>query len=74
MKWMPMVLSTGINRPGREADNMPQFIADAKNGGAMPPFSHVSLWHGVYLIKHRDNFTEYTTGRKEEDLSLSIRT
>jgi hypothetical protein len=63
-----MVLSTGIKRPGREADNMSAFSADAKNGGVKPRFSDASSWHGVYLIKHRDNFTEYTMRRKGQDL------
>jgi hypothetical protein len=48
-----------LKRPGREADHSTPFIAEVKNGGAMPLVSHLSLWRDTYLIKHKDNFTFY---------------
>jgi hypothetical protein len=28
---------------------------EVKNGGAIPPFPHMFLWHSAELIKHRNN-------------------
>jgi hypothetical protein len=41
------VLSTGVKRLGREADHSPPFCAEVKNGGAIPPFPHMSSWHSA---------------------------
>jgi hypothetical protein len=35
----------------------PPSSAEVKNGGAVPPFPHISLWLDIYLIKRKDNFT-----------------
>jgi hypothetical protein len=40
-------LFLGIKPPGREADHSPPSSAKVKNGGAMPPFPHVSSCHSV---------------------------
>jgi hypothetical protein len=37
-------LSSGVKRPGREADQSPRFSAEVKNGGAIPPLPHMSSW------------------------------
>jgi hypothetical protein len=34
----------GLKRPGREADHSPPSGAEAKNGSAIPQFSHTSSW------------------------------
>jgi hypothetical protein len=36
-------LSTGTDRPGREAYHSPPSGAKVKNGGAIPPFLHVFM-------------------------------
>jgi hypothetical protein len=45
-----------IKRPAHEADHSPPSSVKVKNDGAKPPFPHMSSWHIVYLITHRDNF------------------
>jgi hypothetical protein len=35
----------------------PPSSAEVKNGGAITPFPHMSLWHDIYLTEDRDNFT-----------------
>jgi hypothetical protein len=35
-------LSSGLKRPGREADRSPPSSAKVKNGGAIPPLPHTS--------------------------------
>jgi hypothetical protein len=37
IQWVP-----GGKRPVREADHSPQSSAEVKNGGALPPFPHMS--------------------------------
>jgi hypothetical protein len=39
------------------ADNSPPYSAEVKNGRAIPPFPHTSLWGGVSLLKHNNKFT-----------------
>jgi hypothetical protein len=39
---VPEALSPGVKRPGR--DHSPPSSAEVKNGGAMPPFPHMSSW------------------------------
>jgi hypothetical protein len=39
----------------------PQPNAKVKNGEAIPPLVHTSLWRGAYLIKHRGNFNPFST-------------
>jgi hypothetical protein len=59
IQWAPGTLYPRIKRPGRKADHSPPSSAEVKNGGAIPPLPHMSSWHSVWLIKHRDNFTFY---------------
>jgi hypothetical protein len=45
-------MSTGRTFPGdkaqgREADHSPPSSVEVKNGGAIPPFPHMSLWHSA---------------------------
>jgi hypothetical protein len=35
----------GVKRPGREADHSPSSSVEVKNGGAIPPLPHTSLWY-----------------------------
>jgi hypothetical protein len=49
--------SPWVKRPEREADHSPPYSAEVKNGGAIPPRSHMSSWRGAYLAEQRDNFT-----------------
>jgi hypothetical protein len=39
----------GVKWPGREADHIPPSSAEAKDGGAIPPLSHMSSWRGAPL-------------------------
>jgi hypothetical protein len=36
-QWVPGPLSTGVKRPGREADHSPPSSAEVKNGGDIHP-------------------------------------
>jgi hypothetical protein len=47
----------GVKRPGHETDHSPPSGAEVKNGGAIPPLTHMSSYHDALLIKHRDSFT-----------------
>jgi hypothetical protein len=51
----------GIKWPEREADYSPPYSTDGKNGGAIAPLLHTSLWCGAELIKHRDTFYIFLT-------------
>jgi hypothetical protein len=37
IQWVPVALSPGVNRPGREDDRSPPASAEVMNGGAIPP-------------------------------------
>jgi hypothetical protein len=56
VQWVRGDFSLRVKQLGREADYSPPSSAEVKNGGAIPPFSHMSSWHSTELIKHRDNF------------------
>jgi hypothetical protein len=56
IQWGPGALSQGVKWPGREADHSHQYIAEIKNGGAIPPLLRTSSWLSASLIKHRDTF------------------
>jgi hypothetical protein len=45
--WVPRVLSLGVKRLRRDADDSPSFSYEVKNVGAMPPLPHTSSWHGA---------------------------
>jgi hypothetical protein len=34
-----------VKRPGFEADHSPPASAEVKDGGAIPPLSHMSSWY-----------------------------
>jgi hypothetical protein len=53
---------------GHKADHSPPTSGEVKNAEAIPAFPHTSLWCGVYVIKHRDNFT-YTNNKEWENPS-----
>jgi hypothetical protein len=38
------LISSEIKKLGREADRSPPSIAEVRNGGAVPPFPHISSW------------------------------
>jgi hypothetical protein len=44
IQWTPEALSLGIKQPGGEAGHSP-CNAEVKNGAAIPPLLHMSLWH-----------------------------
>jgi hypothetical protein len=46
-QWVPEALSPGVKRLGLEADHSPSSNVEVKNGGAIPPLPHMSLWHGA---------------------------
>jgi hypothetical protein len=47
IQWIPVALSSGIKRPGREADHLPPTSAEVKKHGATTPFP-ICL-HGTML-------------------------
>jgi hypothetical protein len=55
----PGALSMGVKWQGCEADHLPPSSAKVKKGGVIPPLPHMTSWHSVQIIKHRDNFTFY---------------
>jgi hypothetical protein len=57
IQWVPGAFSPGVKQQALEADHSPPSDARVKNGGAIPPLSLKSSWHGAELIKHRGNFT-----------------
>jgi hypothetical protein len=54
---IPGALSPGIKRPGFEAHHLLSSNAEVKNGGAIPPLLHTSLWCGASVIRHNFTFT-----------------
>jgi hypothetical protein len=42
---VPMVFSPGVKRPELKVDHRLPFNAEVKNGGAIPPFPHMSSLH-----------------------------
>jgi hypothetical protein len=44
---VPGDASSGVKRPGCEADHSPPSSSEVKNGGAVSPLLHTSSWHGV---------------------------
>jgi hypothetical protein len=56
------LFSLGVKRPRNEAELLPPFSTEVKNGGAIPPLPNMSGWNSAQLIKHRDNYT-YTIVR-----------
>jgi hypothetical protein len=40
-------LSPGVMRQGREADHLPLFSTEVKNGEAIPPLPQMSSWHSA---------------------------
>jgi hypothetical protein len=56
---VPVELSPGVNRSGREADHSPPPSAEIKNDGDIPPLLQTYSRRGVYLIKCRDYINFY---------------
>jgi hypothetical protein len=58
IKWVPGALSSGIKRPGREADHLPPLLMPrSRMRGAIPPPQYVFMaW---CLVKHKNTFTLY---------------
>jgi hypothetical protein len=61
IQWAPRAVCPETKRPEREADHTRPSNAEVKNGGAITPFSHTSLWRGVLII-HKDNFARCSLG------------
>jgi hypothetical protein len=59
LKRVPGTLSLGVKRPGPEADHSPPSSAEVKNAWSYTstPQYVFMTW---YLVKHRDNFTNFT--------------
>jgi hypothetical protein len=57
LQCVPGALSSGIKRPGPEADHSSPSNAEVKKRGAIPPLLHTFSCHSVSQIKQRDNFT-----------------
>jgi hypothetical protein len=48
-------VSTGVKWPASEADHSPSSV-QVKNGGAVTPLTHKSLWPSAKLTKSMDDF------------------
>jgi hypothetical protein len=56
--WVLGALSPGVKRQDREVDHSPLSNTEVKNGGAIPPLSHMSSWDSdSQVIKHKGKFT-----------------
>jgi hypothetical protein len=55
IQWVPVGLSLGVNRPGREADHSPPSSAEFKECVELYLHPNTSSWRGAQL-KLRDNF------------------
>jgi hypothetical protein len=47
IQWVRGALSHGVNRQGREADQLPPSSAEVKNDGAISPLSPMSSWNSA---------------------------
>jgi hypothetical protein len=47
IQWVPGGDFHGGKAAGCEADNSPPSSAEVKNGGAIPPLSHMCSWHSA---------------------------
>jgi hypothetical protein len=47
IQWVSGTLSSGVKRPGSEADNSPPSSTEVKNGEAIPPRPHMYSWRGA---------------------------
>jgi hypothetical protein len=56
-KWVQLPISPGLKWSGSEADYSSLSSVKAKNGGAIPPRTHIYLWCDILLIKYREKFT-----------------
>jgi hypothetical protein len=45
IQWVPRAISLGVKWLEHEADHSPPSCTEVKNGGAVHPLSHKSLWH-----------------------------
>jgi len=48
--------SSGVKRPGLEADQEPSSVSRFKMRGSTPPSSHIPSWHDALLITYRNVF------------------
>jgi hypothetical protein len=72
IQWVLRANSPRVKRPGRESNQSSTTSARDKNGGATSPLSHMSLWYGVQLIEHRDNFAFFTFIFMNINIELSV--
>jgi hypothetical protein len=49
IQWVRGDLSPEVKLPGREAEHLPAYSAEVKNGGVIPPLRRTSSWPGAYL-------------------------
>jgi hypothetical protein len=65
IQWVLGALSPGAKRQRREADHSPPSCAEVKNGGAMPPLSHMPSRHrdnfSIFVFSETGSFTRITT-------------
>jgi hypothetical protein len=45
IQWVLGAVSLEVKQPGLEAGHSPSSSAEVMNGGAIPPFLQMSLWH-----------------------------
>jgi hypothetical protein len=59
MQWLLGTDSLGIERQERGADHGSLCTASVKSRGAIHPLPNKTSWHGVQLIKHKENLPFY---------------
>jgi hypothetical protein len=67
IQWVPVALSRGVKRKGREVYHSPPSSAEVKNNGAIPP-PPMSSRRGASVIKQTGNFTKFRISLHSFDL------
>jgi hypothetical protein len=61
IQWIPGALSLGIKQPGSESDHSPPSIAEVKEWVELYLHSSQYVLMALCLVKHRDNFTSFSS-------------
>jgi hypothetical protein len=56
IQWVPGTLSSGVKRPGRQADHL-QLVPRSRKRGSIYPLPYLPSWRSAYLVKYRNNIT-----------------
>jgi hypothetical protein len=59
IRWIPVDLTPGVKRPGREADLSPSASGEVKKMWIYTSNPHTPSWHNAQLVKRSENFIFY---------------